>query len=656
MVGLPYQRPERIVVLMMVTLGVYLRRGRRLMRRWAADPRVHTLLQGALYLLSGFLSSGASLLHWAQPLSLGLICTHSGWPAALLTLGSIGGACLFWGSAGTQGILWAVLALGTVLILGERPVFRETPLLMPALAGFLVAVTGLILQYLHLETPPVAVYLLRIAMAVFSCFVFCRVTRQQDPVTQWLACGLGVLALAQVIPFPYLGLGYIAAGAIAMAGALPAAALAGLALDLAQVTAVPMAAVVCLSYLTRLIPGLRSNWRYTAPGFCYLLIMGLCGQWDPYPLPGLILGGFAAMALPGRPELAHRRGETGTAQVQLEMVSSVLQQTRALLAQSEEAPIDEQALILRAAERACSNCPNRKSCPERPQDLPTSLLHKPLGNGADLPSGCKKSGRLLQELRRSQEQLRSIRADRDRQTEYRTAVEQQYQFLSAYLQELSDSLAHRMSAPKINFQPEVSSCSASLHRSSGDRCLWFAGVQCKYYVLLCDGMGTGAEAARDAQQAATLLQRLLGAGFPAAHALKSLNSLCALQGRAGAVTVDLAELRLDTGKVTLYKWGAAPSYIISRGESIRVGSATPPPGLSVADGREAVERLSLRRGETLVLLSDGAGGEEALHRAWQEAAPPAGDLAARILQYSSPSADDATVAVIRLHGVAYPEL
>jgi serine/threonine protein phosphatase PrpC len=72
----------------------------------------------------------------------------------------------------------------------------------------------------------------------------------------------------------------------------------------------------------------------------------------------------------------------------------------------------------------------------------------------------------------------------------------------------------------------------------------------------------------------------------------------------------------------------------------------------VTDGRETVERLSLRKGETLVLLSDGAGGEEALHRAWVSAAEPPGELAEKILQYSrSDSSDDATVAVVRLKSV-----
>ena len=148
------------------------------------------------------------------------------------------------------------------------------------------------------------------------------------------------------------------------------------------------------------------------------------------------------------------------------------------------------------------------------------------------------------------------------------------------------------------------------------------------------------------------MRKLLCAGFPAQYALRSLNSLCALQGRAGAVTVDLAELRLDTGRVNLYKWGAAPSYLISHGEPIKIGTAGPPPGLSVADGHETVERLSLRRGETLVLLSDGAGGEDALRRAWVSAAEPPGELAARILENSrSEETDDATVAVVRLGSI-----
>ena len=149
--------------------------------------------------------------------------------------------------------------------------------------------------------------------------------------------------------------------------------------------------------------------------------------------------------------------------------------------------------------------------------------------------------------------------------------------------------------------------------------------------------------------AAELLKKLLTAGYPAEHALRSLNSLCALRGVAGAVTVDLCELQLDSGRALLYKWGAAPSYLFTRSGAEKIGTATPPPGLSVTEGRETVERLSLRRGETLVLLSDGVGGEDALRFCYVSDTETPETLAARILRSGvREGADDATVAVVRL--------
>ena len=641
------------MVHMMVTLGVYMRRSQRLLRRWAAEPKVHMLLQGIGYLLAGFLGSAASLSHRLQPVVLGLLCAQTGWPAVLIATGSALGYLLFWGNQGPVGVVWTCLGLAAALLIRGRNIQRETPLLMPAVAGFIVAVTGLVFQYYYRYSPPVASYLLQVAMAAASAAVFCTAMERRDPIVDWLMCGLGVLCLAQVMPIPYLGLGFIAAGLAAVAAPFPAAALAGLALDLAQVTPVPMTAVLSLAYFLRMLPRQNPVLRHLSPSLTYIVVMAVCGAWDFQPLPGLVLGGIGAALLPRQTDIHQRRGETGPAQVQLELASSVLQQMEAMVLDTEEAPIDEQALVARAAERACGSCPCRNTCKEQPEQISPTILHKPLGNGGDLPGGCRKSGRLLMEMRRSQEQLRTIRADRDRQMEYRCAVGQQYRFLADYLQDMSDTLAQRSELPKPRFQPEVSACTASKNRANGDRCLWFSGVACRYYVLLCDGMGTGEEAAKDAQQVGNMLRRLLSSGYPAAYALRSINSLCALQGRSGMVTLDLAELQLDTGKVTLYKWGAAPSYIICQGEPIKIGTASPPPGLSVTEGRESVERLSLRRGETLVLLSDGAGGEESLRRIWMDADASAGELAARILQSSeSASADDATVAVVRLHGTS----
>ena len=153
----------------------------------------------------------------------------------------------------------------------------------------------------------------------------------------------------------------------------------------------------------------------------------------------------------------------------------------------------------------------------------------------------------------------------------------------------------------------------------------------------------------DARTAAAHLRARLSAGYPTDNALQALNTLCVLRGRAGAVTVDLAEVHLDTGQAAIYKWGAAPSYLLRRTGAEKIGTATPPPGISVTGCRETVEKLSLCRGEALILVSDGVEVEEARSRIGGIWELPPGELAAELLEPGAGKReDDATVAVIRL--------
>ena len=111
--------------------------------------------------------------------------------------------------------------------------------------------------------------------------------------------------------------------------------------------------------------------------------------------------------------------------------------------------------------------------------------------------------------------------------------------------------------------------------------------------------------------------------------------------------MDLAEIRLDTGQVTLYKWGAAPSWLLKKSGAEKIGTATPPPGICVTDARELVVRLSLRRGEMLILVSDGVEAGECLcHESFGPMTP--GELAQWLLEECRLEEDDATVAVLRL--------
>lgn len=630
-----------------MTAQTYVTRGRQTLRRWAVDKNVRTVGTVAAYVLGGFLMSAASLMNSPMPLAMGMICALTGWRAAAAALGSLGGYWVFWGAAGWQGMVWTGFGCMIALFFGKRRAIQETPLLVPAMAAFLVSSAGLVFQVVFGDTTPFGAYFLRIGLGAAAAWLFASVFRQRDPVTQWLAQGAAVLALAQVAPVPWMSLGYLVAGALGVSEAFPAAALAGIALDLAGVTAVPMTAVLCLGFLLRMIPWQKKYISCAAPAVSYLLVMGFSGTLDLMPLPGLLLGGALGTLLPGRREQVHRRGETGMAQVRLELMAGVLSQTQQLLLEVQEAPIDEEALLCRVKERACGGCPNRKMC--RDVEIPPDSLRRTYADAGSLGFSCRKPGRMLLELRRGQEQLRSLKADRERKLQYREAVAQQYRFLSEYVRRQADLLPKRAGSFHQCFRPEVTVCSAGKTHANGDRCVWFAGTMGKYYVLLCDGMGTGIGAAQESRTAADMLKKMLSAGFPAEYALRSLNSLTTLRDRAGAVTVDLAEISLDSGWAAIYKWGAAPSWVLRSTGAEKIGTAGPPPGLSVTDARETVERLSLRRGETLILLSDGVDGEGVLRGLKETAAEPPGELAALLLELgASDGTDDATAAVIRL--------
>ena len=473
---------------MMISLQAYVRQGRHTLRKWMADPRMHLSLRLCGYVAGGFCLSAASLGGCPQPLALGFLCALSSWSSVLAAVGGMLGYVVFWGSGGYQGILWLSAGLFAALFFGDRPVRAQTPLLMPALTGFIVAATGVAAQFWLKDTTPIPLYLLRIVMAVGSTWVFSRVMEGRNPVLEWIAGGLGVLALAQILPIPYFGLGYVAAGMLATAGAFPGAALAGVALDLAAVTPVPMTAVLCGSYLIRFLPRHSKLAGILAPCTTCVLVMVLSSRIDITPLPGLLIGAAVGTFLPKPGKVAYRRGETGFAQVRLELAAGVLAQTEQMLLECPETPIDEDALVMRAAERACNSCPCRKGCKDSPRLLQLSapLLHKPLLSTEEIPIVCRKSGRFLAELHRAQERLRSIQADRERQSEYRAAVVQQYRFLAGYLQDLADHLPRRAENVKTQFAPYARIFGNRPRQQNGDRCALFHGTQGKYYVILCD--------------------------------------------------------------------------------------------------------------------------------------------------------------------------
>ena len=607
-------------------------------------------LRGLGLFWAGFFLPAAALGRTFQPIAMGFVCAAPpGWTAVLLALGASLGYPLFWGRPGLLGTVWVVCGLGVSLVLGGREIVLRLKALIPALCAFIVSGVGLVfLLGLGVDTP-VPVHLLRVAVGAATGALVTQWRRDRSDVTDWAVQALAVLALAQVWPARYLGLGFVAAGYLAAGSSFPGLILAGLALDLSQVTGVKMTAVLCAGWCLTRLPRGSHLWGTFSAAIAYVPAAVLSGAWDVHPLPGLILGGALAAVLPrpvGTKQKQHT-GEAALAQVRLEQMAQALHAMEQSLLSVRDPEPDRNAILTRAAGAACDTCPERRQCRTRATALTPGVLEQPGLGEQDLPAGCRKPHRLLAELRRGQEQLRRIHADNRRLQTFRTAAREQYGFLAGFLEHLSDDLAARHNAVLSRFRPSIGLSTRAGGEENGDCCIWFPGPGNGYYILLCDGMGTGPEAAQESMEAANLLKSMLSAGLSPESALRSLNSLAILRNLGGCVTVDLLWLRLDTGKASLYKWGAAPSYLARAGQFQKIGTAGPPPGLSQS-GRESVDRLSLSGGETLILRSDGVSEEVLLNSDRTTLSLSPGELAAAILEQDISGGDDATAVVIRL--------
>ena len=139
---------------------------------------------------------------------------------------------------------------------------------------------------------------------------------------------------------------------------------------------------------------------------------------------------------------------------------------------------------------------------------------------------------------------------------------------------------------------------------------------------------------------------LLRAGVAPLDALRILNGTYLLRGDGCFSTVDLLHIDLTSGEAELLKWGAAPSYLRCGDTVKKLGTASLPPGVGVG-GDHAPERyrLSLRGGEMLVLVSDGAGDAESAVAGFAGDSPR--ELAALLIA-GLPAEDDMTAVAVAL--------
>lgn len=637
---------------------------RRIARKWGIRHRNLSAKQRALrdcilMLCGGFVLAGIRV--FGAPVPIGacfVLSVPFGVRCLTAMLGAAGGYLLLFGSAAAPD-----LAL-TLMLFSASAVFQGTELplkkwFFPTLAAGVCALLHGITHFGG-NTGNTVFYAAKILIAALAAAAlrssFCGSRRAQLFTLAAVCAGLSGLTGA-------VNLGLILAAACCVATGDPAVAAAmGIALELGSgfsggmTVATVLPALLCyvlqqreklpvaltyliLTNLTLLLFGANS----VANALCVAAGVGA----------GVLLwqGSIRGIALASEPQRS--------AASALRNAAEVLESVRSCLQAGDGTPVSEAEDVYDgAAERVCRCCARFHRCWEyRAQETYRALSEtakRMIENGFveadDLPEEfreqcCHVEG-FVTAVNQELEGMLYRRRYRMELRESRQAVADELSGIAQYLRAESD--AKRRDKSEAEYLPAVGICSAGKdgNRVSGDRGICFTARNLDYYVILCDGMGTGEEAAQCSGDTLRLLERLLRSGIAPEQALRLLNSSEILRGATCFSTVDLLQVHLCTGEAALYKWGAAASYYRDGEEVKIIGTATTPPGVGVG-GEHAPERyeLSLKRGELLVLVSDGAYGMETEEHIAAFRGDSPQELAALLIAGLPPEDDMTAVAV-----------
>ncbi len=139
---------------------------------------------------------------------------------------------------------------------------------------------------------------------------------------------------------------------------------------------------------------------------------------------------------------------------------------------------------------------------------------------------------------------------------------------------------------------------------SGDN-FAYAGRADKYYMVLCDGIGSGEEASNESNGTVDLMSRFLYSDFTEEQILRTLNSVLMIKlGDERYVTFDFTIIDYGTKEIRLYKAGAAPSYILSGKNVDKISGKSLPMG--ILDNFEYSSfKKKINIGDMVVMVTDG---------------------------------------------------
>ncbi len=144
----------------------------------------------------------------------------------------------------------------------------------------------------------------------------------------------------------------------------------------------------------------------------------------------------------------------------------------------------------------------------------------------------------------------------------------------------------------------------------GDSVFRFKTDDMKYFIIICDGMGSGATARSESMLTGSLLKQFLCAGLNPKTAIAMVNSSLSLkQDRDMFSSVDMVCIDLTSGKTEFFKIGGAKSFIRHDYDVETVFCESLPVGMLSNVSVVSVNKL-LNSEDVIIMMSDGVSDTE----------------------------------------------
>lgn len=286
------------------------------------------------------------------------------------------------------------------------------------------------------------------------------------------------------------------------------------------------------------------------------------------------------------------------------------------------------------AARVCRGCAMEGNCWRKESEKTYENMYELWGvieadgycDHTNIPLGfrqvCLRSEGFLTEFNHAYELFKQNKLYQGEAVAERDIVARQYGEISRFIKVLSRQVESGDSEDEelsVRYKVTVTFCQEPKRGQAvcGDSLIHFERNG-KYYVILCDGMGSGEGALSQSRLTARMFSEFLRAGFCKEVAVNLINSTLALNvDKESFSTVDLLEIDLQTGVAEFLKIGSAQSFLKVNRVIEEISSKALPVGILENIQVETQTRM-LKNKDVVLMVSDGIGeaGEGVMKTEW----------------------------------------